>query len=142
HLLSMSRIFVQSVADVLIWTHEVGLLDSVVIRLQRSRRAARDSAATFAATEFVFFATITRARCVTVGYMIPFGGRRRALDRAQRRAARRSVSGTPWVHQWEPLLVSPDHGFDDGTPKSVDFLFVHLGGWLHFAERLIPPVFR
>jgi hypothetical protein len=46
------------------------------------------------------------------------------------------------VHLREHFLVSSDHGNDDGMPKVVEFLIVHLEAWPHFAHRLIPTVFR
>jgi hypothetical protein len=46
------------------------------------------------------------------------------------------------VHSREHLLVSPDHGVNDDTPKFDDLLLIHLKAWPHFAEHLIPPVFR
>ena len=58
---------------------------------------------------------------------------------AWRRAAWRKVSRTQPVHLREHLLVSPDHGNDDGTPKVVEFLVIHLEAWPHFAKRQIPP---
>jgi hypothetical protein len=133
---------VSSVASVLISTHEVGWPDCVVPPAASVWARGRKSAAPLAATELVFFATITRARCVTVGYQVLFGGRRRSLVRPLRRAAARRVIGNPPVHQWEHLLVSPYHGVDNGTPEIVEFLLVHLEAWPHFAKRLIPPVFR
>jgi hypothetical protein len=46
------------------------------------------------------------------------------------------------VHLREHFLVSPDHGNDDGMPKVVEFLIIHLETWPHFANRPIPTVFR
>jgi hypothetical protein len=44
------------------------------------------------------------------------------------------------VHPREQLLVSFDHGDDDGTPECVEFLVIHLESALHLAERRVPLV--
>jgi hypothetical protein len=133
---------VSSVANVLIRTHEVGWPDSVVLPIAAVWAHGRESAAPRAATELVFLAAIIRTRCVTVGSRVRFGGRRHSRVRPRRGAALRRARGNPPVHLREHLLVSPDHRGDDGTPKCVEFLVIHLEGWPHFAERRIPTVFR
>jgi hypothetical protein len=46
------------------------------------------------------------------------------------------------VHEWEHLLVSPDHRVDDGTPKVVELVLIHVEAWPHFSEHLFTPSFR
>ena len=91
----------------------------------------RESNAFLTATEFVLLPAITGTRRVAIGPWVRFGGRRhsRACPKrgaTWRRAALRSVSRNPPVHLREHLLVSPDHGNDDGVPKVVEFLIIHL----------------
>jgi hypothetical protein len=38
--------------------------------------------------------------------------------------------------------VPPDHGVNDGTPKFVELVLIHVEAWPHFAEHMIPPLFR
>ena len=91
----------------------------------------RESDAFLTATELVLFPAITGTRRVAIGPRVPFGARRRSRASPKRgatwrRAALRRVSRNPPVHLWEHLLVSPDHGNDDGMPKVVEFLIIHV----------------
>ena len=101
----------------------------------------RESAACLSATELVLSAALTGTRCVWLGSRVGFAGRR-SRGRLRRGATWRSGSRTPPVHPWEHLLVSPDHGVDDGTPKIVELFPLHVEGWRHFADPLIPLVVR
>ena len=96
----------------------------------------RESAALLAATELVFFAAITGTRCVTIGSRVPSAGA--AILGCPQRGALGAGSVEPAGACREHLLVSPDHRDDDGTPKCVEFLVIHLEGSPHFAERLVP----
>jgi tRNA (cytidine/uridine-2'-O-)-methyltransferase len=109
---------------------------------QQARSLNLESATLPAATELVFLAAITRTWCVTVGSRVLFAGRCRSRVRPGRGADWRRARGDPPVHEREHLVVSPDHRVDDGTPKFVEFLVIHLEVLPHFAERLIPTVFR
>ncbi len=46
------------------------------------------------------------------------------------------------MHEREHLLVSPDHGEDDGSLKLLEFLIIHLEGWLHLTDRRVSLVLR
>jgi len=46
------------------------------------------------------------------------------------------------VHLRKHLVVSPDHGDNDGTLECIEFLVIHPEGSLQFAESRIPPVIR
>jgi len=38
------------------------------------------------------------------------------------------------MHSWEHLLVSANHGIDDGTPKFVELVLIHVEAWPHIVE--------
>jgi hypothetical protein len=44
------------------------------------------------------------------------------------------------MHEREHVLMPPDHGDHDGTPKLLEFFVAHLESPLHFPERRLPLV--
>jgi hypothetical protein len=50
--------------------------------------------------------------------------------------------GNPPVHAREHLLMSLDHGEDDGSLKIFEYFVIHLEGSPHFGQNRTPTVVR